>query len=214
MKGDILIIDENHKKAAKAVAEIILEDIRKTEGIFVITVAGESGAGKSETAASLAEILHHHNIETYIFQQDDYFILPPASNAEKRRKDIRWVGPQEVRIDLLDQNIMAAMMKPGPVEKPIVDFKTNSISTETMDPDKIKALIAEGTYTTLLENVHCRVFIDRNRFDTAESRAKRAREKQDEFLESILAIEHNIISKHKDLADIIITRDWEALKNE
>lgn len=214
MKGDILIIDENHRKAAAGVLDIIREDIDKSEGKYIITVAGESGAGKSETAASIAELLEIKGMKTYIFQQDDYFILPPRSNAEKRKEDITWVGPQEVRLDLLDQNINDALKEAFPIEKPLVDFNANKVISEKADLREYKVIVAEGTYTTLLENVNCRVFIDRNRFDTVESRAKRAREKQDEFLEKILAIEHGIISKHKALADVIITKDWQAKAND
>ncbi len=73
-------------------------------------------------------------------------------------------------------------------------------------------LIAEGTYCTTLKNIDFKVFIDRNKMDTVESRKKRAREAQDEFLDNILTIEHEIISKHKELANIVISKQWEAKK--
>ena len=31
-------------------------------------------------------------ISTYVFQQDDFFIYPPKTNAKKREEDISWVG--------------------------------------------------------------------------------------------------------------------------
>ena len=61
-------------------------------------------------------------------------------------------------------------------------------------------------------NVDCKVFIDRNKIYTIESRKKRNREKQDEFLDRILTIEHEIISKHKAMADIVISKEWKASK--
>ena len=45
MKGDILIIDDNHRQAAAQVVELILKDIQNAPKKYVITVAGESGAG-------------------------------------------------------------------------------------------------------------------------------------------------------------------------
>ncbi|MCD4679061.1 MAG: hypothetical protein K8S00_01615 [Bacteroidales bacterium] len=75
MKGDILIINENHKKAAKQSVEIMLEDIKASEGKYMITVAGESGAGKSEIAASIAEGTYTtslNNIDTHIFIDLNY----------------------------------------------------------------------------------------------------------------------------------------------
>ncbi len=212
MKGDILIIDDNHRKAATQVVDLILNDIKNSENKYVITVAGESGAGKSEIAASIAEKLEESRIKSFIFGQDDYFVYPPKTNARQREKDISWVGTQEVRLDLLDQNLEAVLKGFISLTKPLVDFDADKIGEEVVNLKTHKVLIVEGTYTTTLKNVHCKVFIDRNKMDTIESRKKRAREKQDEFLDEILTIEHKIISKHKALADIVISKEFEARK--
>ncbi|MCF8379558.1 MAG: hypothetical protein K9H49_08285 [Bacteroidales bacterium] len=214
MKGDILIIDDNHRKAAAQAVTIIIEDIRKSRGKFSLTVAGESGAGKSEIAQSIAEKLEEYNLKTYVFGQDDYFILPPKTNENKRKEDIEWVGMSEVKLDLLDQNLLDAIEKNEPITKPLVDFNADKIGEETVDLSDYDVLIAEGTYTTSLKNVDCRIFIDRNKMDTVESRKKRAREAQDKFLDDILTIEHEIISKHKELANVIITKQFNAIIND
>jgi len=211
MKGDILIIDENHRKAAKQVVDLIFEKICNRGNKYVITVAGESGAGKSEIAASIAEALEKENIKSFILGQDDYFVYPPKTNARQREKDINWVGMQEVKLDLLDQNIKDVLDGNYEIIKPLVDFNADKIEKETVNFKDYDVLIAEGTYTTTLKNADCQVFINRNKLDTLESRKKRAREKQDEFLEKILTIEHEIISKHKKLADIIVTKEWDAI---
>jgi uridine kinase len=212
MKGDILIIDENHRKAGLQVVDLIMEDIKKADKKYVITVAGESGAGKSEVAASIAEKLEEFSIKSFVFGQDDYFKLPPKTNENKRKEDIGWVGMNEVKLDLLDQNLIDSIDGNFPLTKPLVDFNADQIGEETVDLSGYDVLIAEGTYTTTLKNADCRIFIDRNKMDTVESRKKRAREAQDEFLDNILTIEHEIISKHKELADIIISKQWEAGK--
>lgn len=212
MKGDILIIDDNHRKAATQVVKFILDDITNSENKYVITVAGESGAGKSEVAASVAEELEKFKIKSFVFGQDDYFKLPPKTNENKRKEDIGWVGMQEVKLDLLDQNLESVLKGFTSLTKPLVDFDADKIGEEAVDLKNYKVLIAEGTYTTSLKNADCKVFIDRNKMDTIESRKKRAREAQDEFLDRILTIEHEIISKHKDQADIVITKQWDANK--
>ena len=212
MKGDILIIDDNHRQAAAQVVELILKDIQNAPKKYVITVAGESGAGKSEIGRSIADKLLDYDIEAYVFGQDDYFLYPPKTNAKQREKDIAWVGIQEVRLDLLDQNIRDAVEGDPKITKPLVDFDADKIGDEQVDLKPYKVLIAEGTYTTALQNVDCKVFIDRNKMDTIESRKKRNREKQDEFLDRILTIEHEIISKHKAMADIVISKEWKASK--
>jgi len=210
MKGDILIIDDNHKKAASQVVDLIIENIKNKKEKFVITVAGESGAGKSEVAESIADKLKEFGLKSFVFGQDDYFVYPPKTNERQREKDISWVGMQEVKLDLLDKNLMDALQGTAPLTKPLVDFDANEIGEETVSLNDYEVLIAEGTYTTSLKNADCKVFINRNKMDTVESRKKRAREAQDEFLDRILTIEHEIISKHKDIADVVISKEWEA----
>ncbi len=212
MQGDVLIINENHKKAARQTILFILDKIKAATNKFAITVAGESGAGKSEIAASISKELEKNNITNFIFQQDDYFIYPPKTNSQLRLKDINHVGISEVKLDLLDDEIQ--MVKNGQtlIEKPLVIFEEDRIAKEAVELKDKDVLIAEGTYTTALKNADIRIFIDRNHQDTKASRLERNREKQDEYLEKILLIEHNIISKHKALADIIITKEYNAIK--
>ena len=121
---------------------------------------------------------------------------------------------QEVKLGLLDENIFAVKDGLEEIEKPLVIFEEDTITSETVDLSGKKVLIAEGTYTTSLEHVDLRIFIDRNKIDTREARAERNREKQDEWLEKILEIEHNIISKQKEQADIIISKKWDAYRKE
>ncbi|MGM0530164.1 MAG: hypothetical protein ACQER7_02295 [Bacteroidota bacterium] len=209
MRGDKLVIKEHHIRAAKQVAEVVLPEIKKTDGRYAITISGESGSGKSETAESLKQELDKQGIKSFIFQQDDYFHYPPKSNAKMREKDINHVGTSEVKLDLLDQNIKDAIEGKNKIEKPLVFFEEDKIEKETVNLEGIKVIIAEGTYTTALNNVHKRVFIARNYFDTKDTRAERSREKQDEFLEKILKIEHEIIIKQSEKADLIISKDYE-----
>jgi len=214
MKGDKLLIQEEHVEAARQIVNLLLPQITETQDKFIITIAGESGSGKSEIAATLAELLSEKAIESLILQQDDYFIYPPKTNAGMRRKDINHVGLSEVRLALLDQNLKDIVDGKSEIEKPLVIFDDDIITEETAKLEGIKAVIVEGTYTNALKNVHHHIFIDRTYIDTRETRKRRAREEQDEFLEKILQIEHGIISTYRPQADIIITKDYEVRKNE
>lgn len=214
MEGDILIIEEHHRKAAARIVDMIWKEINDSDDKYIITVGGESGSGKSETAASIADELKGRGLPSYVFQQDDYFVHPPQSNAEVRKQDISWVGPQEVKLDLLDTHLSEIKKGNYEIKKPLVIFKENRITEETVNLGKFRVFIAEGTYTTLLMNADKHVFIDRDLKDTLESRRKRNREQQDEFLEQILTIEHNIISAHKEFAEIIITREFDVALNK
>ncbi|KPK65177.1 MAG: hypothetical protein AMS21_05430 [Gemmatimonas sp. SG8_38_2] len=214
MRGDKIIIQPHHERAAKQAAEFMLRDLNQASGPVIVTVAGESGAGKSEIAEALAEVFAENDITSAILQQDDYFVYPPKTNEAKRREDIYWVGTSEVRLDLMDANIQQIKDGAASIVKPLVDFDADSIGEETLEIGGVKVVLVEGTYTTALGNADRRVFIDRTYIDTRDARALRAREDQDEFLERVLSIEHAIISSHKPRADYIVTRDYNVIENE
>jgi uridine kinase len=209
MKGDILKIKPFHTAAAGAVYALSRDAVKRAPGRFVVAVGGESGSGKSETAAELSRIAGEDGAPALVLQQDDYFVLPPQANARKRREDFSWVGPGEVRLSLLDEHLALAR-DPAVVEleKPLSLFAEDKLTTEVVSLAGVKLVIAEGTYTTSLSNVDLRVFIDRDYHATAAARAERGREGQDDFLERVLAREHEFIAPLKDGADIIINADF------
>lgn len=212
MRGDILIIGEHHKQTAVEILDLILPGIHAKPGKYFLTIAGESGSGKSEIANALAGKLDEFNIASYIIQQDDYFVLPPKTNEKMRVIDINRVGLDEVRLDLLNDNIRSISDGNPELTKPLVIFAEDRITSEIIDLAPFQVIIIDGTYTTLLERIDCRVFIDRDRNDTREDRLKRNREKQNEYLEKILEIEHNIISRHKEFAHIIVNKEFNAIR--
>ncbi len=215
MKGDKLVICDEHRSAARNLLLLLSPHISKIRNSFIITIAGESGSGKSEIAAVLAQLLlQERDTKSIILQQDDYFAYPPKTNAEMRKRDIGHVGLSEVRLDVLDQNLADIVKGKKEIDKPLVIFDEDRITRETVNLEGIKVVIVEGTYTTLLKNVQQHVFIDRTYIDTQARRKERAREEQDALLEQILEIEHNIIREHKKYADIIVTRTYDVMKGE
>ena len=211
MRGDKLVIEEEHTSVARQIADILLPQVIESGGKFIITIAGESGSGKTEIATVLSETITSVDMKTLILQQDDYFVYPPKTNEAMRRKNISHVGISEVHLELLDQNLKDMMDGKNPIVKPLVIFDDDIITEEAIEVGEIRVVIVEGTYTTLLNNTHQHVFIDRDYIDTRAKRQRRAREKQDQFLEDVLKIEHDIISAHKAMADIIITRDFQVV---
>ena len=215
MKGDIIIVEEHHIAAAKEIVPEILGKIRAKDTRYVITVAGESGSGKSETGKAIADELEKEGIKAVLLGQDDYFVLPPKSNDAKRREDPEWLGPHvEVRFDLLEGNLRDAIAGEDSFTKPLIDYDANSVEDQVIDLQSVKVVIAEGTYTSLLKNIDTKVFIARNRLDTLEHRKKRNRgsEVGDPFIENILKTEHKIIAGHKQLADFVITKEYKVIK--
>ncbi len=217
MKGDIVLLNEHHIKAAKNIVSQISSRIMAKPARFVITVAGESGSGKSETAQAIANELETIGVRSVILGQDDYFVLPPRSNSEKRRADSNWLGPHvEVDFKVFEQNLVDAIANTSEILKPLVDYNANSVGSETISLEGVKVIIAEGTYTSLLKHVDLRIFITRNWLTTLEDRKKRNRgnEVNDPFTENILATEHKIIAGHKQLADFIINDQFEVINPE
>ena len=211
MIGDKLIIKDKHRRAAGQIVDRILPQLQSSPRIYTITIAGESGSGKSETGQAVADALIRRGFKTLVLQQDDYFVHPPKTNDRTRRQDIRWVGTQEVRLDLLDEHLGQARAGVESIVKPLVVYGEDRITEETVSLQGIAAVVAEGTYTTALENVDTRVFIDLTYLETLQSRLERAREAQDDFLERVLEIEHRVISAHKSRADYIIDKEYRVV---
>jgi len=207
MIGDSVIPRPHHTRAAEAIVRLL--DDPPTDARVAITVAGESGSGKSEIAVELLRLYEERGHSLYIFAQDDYFFYPPKTNDGMRRKDISHVGTGEVNLELLDRHLgHFKKLKTNSLKKPLVVFEEDRITEETIDPERFDIAVAEGTYTSLLDNADYRVFIDRTHEDTLDDRIARKRDPIDEFSVEVLQIEHEIISKHRSLADIIVMSDF------
>ncbi len=209
MHGDKILVQEKHRKTAADLAQILFPLLRKIDGRYAISIGGESGSGKSELAVTLADSLGKDEIGTTIIQQDDYFVYPPKTNDNRRRQDISRVGLAEVRLDLLDDHVRSILNGARTIEKPLVVYQDDRIAQETLPLDGVDVVIVEGTYTTLLKNVHSRVFINSTYEQTSGARLKRDREPTDSFLKRVLRIEHKIISNHRHCAGIIVTDSFE-----
>ncbi len=210
MRGDVILVGEEHRHAAELIVDGLIGAVSASSRPFTITVAGESGSGKSETGLALAEALKGHGVVAVVLHQDDYYVLPPKSNDAARRANFCWVGTTEVKIDLLSEHLAQAKAGAEFITKPLSIYGEDRISEETISLEGAKVVIAEGVYTALCDNVDRRVFIARNRLETAAHRAKRGREQFDPFIEKVLETEHEIISKFRENADVVITRDYDV----
>lgn len=213
MKGDVIIVEQYHIDAAEHIVQILSGKIKQFGNVFCMTIAGESGSGKSEVGKAIIDIFNDMGINSILLGQDDYFTLPPKSNDAKRHMDSEWLGPhKEVKLSELDKNLADAQLGQSILSKPVVDYNKNVILNEKIDLQDVKVIVVEGTYTSLLKNADIRIFIDQSRSDTAEHRHKRNRgnEFNDPFVEEILKTEHKIIAGHKQLADIIITKEYKV----
>ena len=205
MIGDKLVITKYHRQAAAKIFPHIQQALKSPEDTVAVSIAGESGSGKSEIANCLAALLEAEDWHCLILCQDDYFRLPPKTNYLRRKSDIEWVGLGEVRLDLIESHLRALKEHPDkPLSKPLMMFEENLVSCEIIEPGTRNVIIVEGCYTSLVNGIDFRAFIDRDYMQTHRARKHRARDPNEAFLERVLAIEHQEISTHKSRADIII----------
>lgn len=194
----------------------IVRDLEKNTSIdqnqLVIGIAGESGSGKSVTAKCLQIELERHNISSTIIHQDGYYKLTPKENHEKRKADIGWVGPDELRLDLMQQHIDQFKAQASSIDIPVVNYCENSFNTNTVSLKNKSVLIVEGVYAFFLKNLDFKIFMSRTYIDTLEKRRSRTRETYDSFVEQVLEIEHEIVTKQREQATIFINKDYQVEK--
>ena len=108
MLGDVLLINDLHKRAADDLY-IHLKKIfeKKKNGYrFIVAISGESGAGKSELSHSLAMLLKNAGKRVKVLHTDNYYnIKPTERTAWRKRYGINKVGPNEYDWKLLNRNI-------------------------------------------------------------------------------------------------------------
>lgn len=212
MIGDKIHITEKYIKTAEEIVHLLTEKSALRNGNkTTIGIGGESGCGKSVTAFALQKVLVEKGLKSTVLQMDDYFHLPPKSNHKNRLKNLKDVGIGEVNLQLLAENIIDFKNGKSSSQKPLVDYKNNSISNETLEFENIEIMIVEGTYILELNNFDYKIFIDRNYKETFENRMSRNRDEKSDFVEKVLKIEHNIIRTYKDKADFILDKNYQIL---
>jgi uridine kinase len=204
MKGDIIKVEQFSLSIAEKIVLHIISNTNLLQQKSCISIAGESGSGKSSTAVALKKTFDNNGINSILIQQDDYFFLPPKTNEKNRKESLLNIGIQEVNLPLLDKTILEFKQGAKKITKPLISYNDDSIESESLLTDCYSLLIVEGTYTSLLKNVDCKLFINRDFSKTTSAIKMRGRDHFDDFLLSVLKIEHKIISAHMQFADIII----------
>ena len=209
--GDILVITENHKKAAQEITDLILKSDAGEK--ISVAIGAESGAGKSEIGHMVAKNLFQSEkkIKTFIVHTDDFFLLPHKERNELRLKsNLESIGPSEIDIDEL--NYVLRSFKTGKqIILPILEFITSSAYKLLVDFKGIDVLICEGLYAPILD-VTYKVFADMTYHDTKNFRAARGKEVVNEFRMKVLEKEHQAVSGLRAGADYLITKDYSLIK--
>ncbi|MCF6331921.1 MAG: hypothetical protein L3J11_01440 [Draconibacterium sp.] len=214
MLGDILLINDLHKKAAKSIYEFLLKEISlKKKGYrFIIAISGESGAGKSEISHSLAVLLKKGERRVKILHTDNYYkISPDLRNKWRKEHGIKNVGTSEYDWKLLNRNIRE--FKEGrEALMPCVDIVSKQIDKLITNFSDIDILVVDGLYAIKIKNIDLRVYIDLTYHETKKNRGVRGKEIIDEFRFEVLEMEHKNMLALKPKADLIVNKSYEVEK--
>ncbi|MDL2228396.1 hypothetical protein LJC25_04325 [Bacteroidales bacterium OttesenSCG-928-K03] len=201
MLGDILYINEKHKKTAAELYQVIEN---KRSGKIVIAISGESGSGKSVLSHCLATEYKKAGIRAKILHTDNYYkILPELRNKWRQDNGMESVGYSEYDWNTLNSNILS--FKNGSIaDTPCVDLLTDQVDRLITDFSTVEILILDGLYAIKSEEVDLKIFIDITYHDTKLAQISRGKEAQTPLRKMILQKEHEMVSALKPLANIII----------
>jgi len=208
MLGDILLITEEHEKAAGQ----IVDRLRKTKsGRTVIAVGGESGSGKSELAHVISRRLKNRGEPAKILHIDNYYKVSPQERTEWRTKHgVQSIGLSECNWDLISQNI-TEFREGKEAVLPCIDLLTDQEDKLITNFEEIEHLIVEGLYS-LEADADLRIFIDLTYHETKKAQILRGKEPQNEFRLQVLQREHEVVQSLRPSADLIVTRDFDVVE--
>jgi uridine kinase len=208
MLGDILLITDNHRKAAEQIVSR-LAGIKSDK--MVIAVGGESGAGKSELAHVVSRRLKERGELAKILHIDNYYEVPPPERTEWRKKHgLESIGLSEIDWDLLNWHI-AGFRGSKEAVLPCIDLLTDQIDKLITTFEGIKYLIVEGLYP-LKADADLKIFIDLTYHETKRAQIVRGKEPQTEWRWQVLEREHQVVQALRPLADLIVTKDFEVVE--
>ena len=211
MLGDILLIQEKHKKAGEAIIKEILENKKDK---YIVAISGESGSGKTELAHVIAKGLRKYGIFAKPLHTDNFYNTHPLERREWRsRQGIeKVVGYNEYKWDEINR-VIDDFKNEKISEMPCVDLVTEQVDRLITNFAEVDMLIVDGLYAIKAENIDLKIFIEITYLETKEKHTKDARGKEvmDEVRWATLAQEHKMVQSLRPMADVIITKEYKVV---
>jgi uridine kinase len=216
MLGDVLLINDMHKEAAKAICEKVMadRDAKEERYRYVIGISGESGSGKSELAHALGMCLKQHNIRVKVIHTDNYYKIQPLLREEWRRNK----GFENIGINEYDWIKIRKTLRDFREEQecmiPCIDLIPEQVDKLITDFSKVDLLIVDGLYAIKANDIDLRVFIDLTYHETKINQIIRLKEALSDFRMSILEQEHQAVTSLKHMADLVVDKSYQVVTME
>ena len=207
MLGDVLLIEEKHKKATEA----IVEHINTMEGDkIVIAVGGESGSGKSELGHEIARLLKSQNTPAKVMHIDNYYkTAPQERNPWRMAHGVESIGYTEYDWDSINRNLEEFKADADDVTMPCIDLLTDQEDLLKTSFKGLRYMVVEGLYAVQAE-ADLRVFIDLTYHETKKAQLLRGKENVDEWRMQVLQREHEVVRSLRPLADLIVDKNYQV----
>ncbi len=206
MLGDVLLINDKHRKAARQILDKLQS--LKAEKI-VLAVGGESGSGKSEIAHVVARGLKERGTPAKILHIDNYYKIAPQDRKRWRLEHgLDRIGPDEYDWELINEHISKFREDQERVSLPCIDLLTDQIDKLQTSFQGMKYLIVEGLYAVKAE-ADLRILIELTYHETKNMQRKRGKETINEYRYRVLEQEHQAVQSLRSLTDLLVTENFD-----
>ena len=205
MLGDVLLITENHKKAAKQ----LISHLDNLPGDkIILAIGGESGSGKTEIAHEVARNLKIRKTPAKVMHIDNYYLTSPAERTPWRKEHgLESIGYTEYDWDLINRNINEFRKDEEQVKMPCIDLLTDQEDQLITSFKGLKYLIIEGLYAIQAE-ADLKVLIDLTYHETKKAQLERGKEPANEYRWQVLQREHEVVQSLRSRADLFVTKEF------
>ena len=205
MLGDVLLITENHKKAASGILTY-LKNIEEEK--VILAVGGESGSGKTEIAHEVARTLKNEGTPAKVMHIDNYYLTSPADRTPWRQEHgIESIGYSEYDWDTINRNLNEFHDDKDRIYMPCIDLLTDQEDSLITSFKGIKYLIIEGLYAIQAE-ADLKVLIDLTYHETKNVQFERGKEPTNEYRWQVLEREHEVVQSLRPKADLLVNKDF------
>jgi len=210
MLGDVLIITEGHKKAARSILKY-MDDLSKKK--FVLAIGGESGSGKTEIAHQIARELKTRGTPAKVMHIDNYYLTSPTERTNWRKTHgIEKIGFTEYDWETINKNLTEFKNDSNQVIMPCIDLLTDQEDQLMTSFNDIQYLIVEGLYA-IQASADLKVLIDLTYHETKKAQFERGKEPTNDFRWQVLHQEHEVVQSIRHQADILVNKDYSISEN-